>query len=71
MTELALAPGMNPGVHRVTVVPLGGIGVSKSATLAEGARLSLEVELAGAAPAVIPRPSRPPSRRRARSCSLR
>jgi hypothetical protein len=45
---------VNPGAHRVTVVPLGGVGVSKSATFAEGARASLEIELSGAAPAVLP-----------------
>jgi hypothetical protein len=45
---------LDPGAHSVTVVPLGGVGVSKSAMLAEGAHLTLEIELAGVAPAVAP-----------------
>ena len=45
---------INPGSHRVTVVPLGGVGQARSITLQEGERASVTIELAGAAPLVVP-----------------
>jgi len=54
---------MNPGAHRVTVVPLGGVGTSKTVDLKEGAQLAVELELPFAAPAAIalPPPLPPPA----------
>lgn len=48
------ALSVNPGSHRITVVPLGGVGQTRFITLEEGARASVTIELAGAAPLVVP-----------------
>jgi hypothetical protein len=50
---------LDPGTHRVTVVPFGGVGVSRSVELAEGARASVDVELP-VAPVAAPPPPLPP-----------
>ncbi len=50
---------VNPGTHRVTAVPFGGVGVSKTVDVAEGAHLTVDLELAGAGPAAAP-PAPPP-----------
>jgi hypothetical protein len=45
---------LNPGSHRVTVVPAGDVGVSREVTLAEGAQQRAEIELPGATPEIVP-----------------
>jgi hypothetical protein len=50
----------NPGAHQITVVPLGGVGMSRSVDLAEGARAVVEIELPGAAPIIAAAPAAPP-----------
>ena len=50
----------NPGKHRVTAIPFGGVGVSKSVDLAEGAHVTVDIELPGAEPAAAPPPPTPP-----------
>jgi hypothetical protein len=54
----------NPGPHRVTAVPAGGVGVSRTVDLREGARSTVELELPGAGPTEvrpeIGAPSAPP-----------
>lgn len=44
---------LNPGPHRLTVVPLGGVGVTRAVDLVDGARIAVDIELAGAAPVVV------------------
>jgi hypothetical protein len=51
---------VDPGAHRVVVVPMGGAGVSRSVDAAEGARVVVEIELPGAAPVVAAAPPPPP-----------
>lgn len=48
------AQPVNPGRRRITVVPSGGVGVSRTVDVREGARDRVEIELPGAAPAVAP-----------------
>jgi hypothetical protein len=52
----------NPGTHRVTVVPPGGVGTSKTVDLTEGAHLDVELELPSAVPEALAPPPRAPLR---------
>ncbi|MFT3771993.1 MAG: tetratricopeptide repeat protein [Minicystis sp.] len=51
---------VDPGAHRITVIPSGGVGVSRTVDLREGARAVVEIELPGAGPIVTRQPL-PPS----------
>lgn len=51
------ALSMNVGAHRITVVPGGGVGVTRTVEAKEGARLLVEFELAGAAPMIVKVPA--------------
>ena len=52
----------NPGTHRVTAIPSGGVGVSKTVELKEGVHVTVDLELPGAAPLVAAPPSPPVQR---------
>jgi tetratricopeptide (TPR) repeat protein len=54
---------LDPGTHRVSVVPTGGVGRTTSVELREGARLTVTLELSGSAPAVVRSPPPPPEPR--------
>lgn len=53
---------VNPGQHRVSAVPLGGVGRTRLVDLAEGAHITVELGLEEAMSPIAPSPPRPPWR---------
>lgn len=48
---------VNPGLRRLSVLPAGGPGVTRTVEVSEGARMVVQIELRGVAPAPVePRP---------------